>query len=132
MIPSNPTPAPVSSRLCLLLILTLLTVTACAINNPPPERGTWIDVRTAAEYDDGHVSFAHHIPHQDILAGVRELGLARDEPILVYCGSGRRAGLARDTLLAAGYTDVENLGGIDDALERAGEDTAQAGESAGD
>uniref|UniRef100_UPI0035A0AA6C rhodanese-like domain-containing protein n=1 Tax=Neisseria dentiae TaxID=194197 RepID=UPI0035A0AA6C len=37
------------------------------------------------------------------------------ETVYIYCRSGNRAESARKTLLSMGYTDVKNLGGLEDA-----------------
>jgi len=42
------------------------------------------------------------------------VGGDKTKPIVVYCGSGRRAATAKEKLVAAGYTQVTNLGGIAD------------------
>jgi phage shock protein E len=103
-----------------LAALLLLILAACALT----AEATWIDVRTADEYSEARVSQAINIPYEEIERGVAALGLERDQTIYLYCGSGRRAGIARDGLLAAGYSDVVNLGGLDDALDRAGQAAA--------
>jgi phage shock protein E len=36
--------------------------------------------------------------------------------IYLYCGSGRRAGIAQESLQASGYTNVTNIGGLDEAM----------------
>lgn len=38
----------------------------------------------------------------------------KNKPIVVYCKTGTRAARAKTILLEAGYTQVTNLGGIDD------------------
>jgi phage shock protein E len=38
----------------------------------------------------------------------------KTKPIVVYCQAGGRAGRAKTALTAAGYTQVTNMGGIDD------------------
>ncbi|MCT7359689.1 rhodanese-like domain-containing protein [Thalassolituus pacificus] len=76
----------------------------------------WIDVRTADEFNAGHVGVAHHIPHQQIAGNIGKLKLDKEADIYVYCKSGRRAGIARDALLELGYTRVTNVGGLGDAL----------------
>lgn len=37
--------------------------------------------------------------------------LKSDEPVLVYCRSGRRSGLAMTALKEAGFTDIRSLDG---------------------
>jgi phage shock protein E len=39
----------------------------------------------------------------------------------VYCRSGRRSGIARETLIAQGFTNVTNIGGLQEALAKAEE-----------
>jgi phage shock protein E len=103
-----------------LTLLLVLLLNACT-SMQKSEQVTWIDVRTPAEYAEKHVAQATNIPYTDIVAGMAQLDLARDAPIYLYCGSGRRAGLAQQALEAEGYSNVSNLGGLDEALSRAHE-----------
>ena len=80
---------------------------------------TWIDVRTPEEFSQKHVAEAVNIPYDQIGAKISTLGLGKDQVIYVYCHSGRRAGMAKETLDAMGYTHVVNVGGVDDALAKA-------------
>lgn len=76
----------------------------------------WIDVRSAEEYAEQHHSEAINIEFTEIVAGVTEAGIAKDAEILLYCGSGRRAGIAQQALQEAGYSNVVNRGGLADVL----------------
>ncbi len=78
----------------------------------------WIDVRTADEYSSGHVSEAVNIPYTEIAAGISELAGDKDASIYVYCRSGRRSGIAKETLNGLGYTQVVNVGGFDQAMKQ--------------
>ena len=82
-----------------------------------------IDVRTPTEWDAAHVAGAVLIPHAEIGARIESVVPARDAPISLYCGSGKRAGKALETLKAMGYTDLENLGGLEDAGRKLAERT---------
>lgn len=77
-----------------------------------------LDVRTKEEYDGKHLDGATNISIQELdgrMADVDKLvGGDKTKPIVVYCGSGRRAATAKEKLVAAGYTQVTNLGGIAD------------------
>lgn len=77
-----------------------------------------IDARTPGEFEAGHLDGAMLVPHDQTAARTDEIleaqGGDRTKPIVVYCGSGRRAGLAKQTLVDAGFTRVTNLGGIGD------------------
>jgi phage shock protein E len=44
------------------------------------------------------------------------LNLPKDAVIYLYCRTGRRAGIALETLAADGYTEVVNLGSFETAL----------------
>ena len=79
----------------------------------------WIDVRTAEEYASGHVEQASNIPYDEITARIDEITGNKDDLIYVYCRSGRRSGIAREALMEAGYTNVINLGGYQDAQKQA-------------
>lgn len=76
---------------------------------------TVIDVRTPAEFAAGHVPGAINIPHDQLGQRLQDLPAARDQPLLVYCRSGRRAGLAETELSDAGYSSLYHLEG--DMLE---------------
>jgi phage shock protein E len=67
-----------------------------------------VDVRTPAEFADGHVPGAANIPFDEMPKRFAELGPATT-PVLVYCKSGRRAGLAIETLTAKGFARIYNL-----------------------
>ena len=77
-----------------------------------------LDVRTGEEYAGRHLNGAVNIPVGDLQSRIGEVeklsGSHKDKPIVVYCQSGSRADKAKATLRAAGYTQVTNLGGIDD------------------
>jgi len=77
----------------------------------------WIDVRTPQEFQGGHKQGAVNIPYDQIGGRIGELKLDKDADINVYCRSGRRAGVAESTLKSMGYTQVENIGGLNDALK---------------
>jgi rhodanese-related sulfurtransferase len=76
-----------------------------------------IDVRTEAEYAEGHLKGAVNIPLGDIAEGNIEVleGEGKNEQLLLYCRSGARAERARALLEIKGFTAVENLGALEDA-----------------
>jgi phage shock protein E len=80
---------------------------------------TWIDVRTAEEFDTQHVEGALNIPFGEIGDGVARLDLEKDSLIYLYCRSGRRAGIAKDSLEALGFTQVVNLKSLENAQTEA-------------
>ena len=80
-----------------------------------PDSVVWIDVRAPEEFATGHLEGAHNIPHENIAAGVAALGLEPDTPIYLYCRSGRRSGIASETLGNKGYTNLTNVGDLENA-----------------
>ena len=74
------------------------------------ERGVIIDVRTAQEYDAGHLKTAINIPYTEIGEKITDHVTNKEEKITVYCRSGRRSGIAKKTLDSMGYTNVTNAG----------------------
>ncbi len=77
----------------------------------------WIDVRSSEEYAQDHIDGDIRISHEEIVPGVVKLFPDKNTEIHFYCRSGRRAGIAMSKLEAAGYTNVSNAGGINDARE---------------
>lgn len=75
-----------------------------------------IDVRTDAEWAEGHLPNALHIPHTMILDGKGFADLDKNKPVVLYCRSGGRAERAKDFLEAQGFTNVKNMGGISDLV----------------
>ena len=77
-----------------------------------------LDVRTPEEYAEGHVDGAVNIPHDALPSRISEVETLADSdkstPIVVYCRSGHRAGIAKQSLLDAGFQRVTNLGGMSD------------------
>ena len=71
---------------------------------------TIIDVRSEQEFNDGHVKGAINIPHNQIEENMSILDKLKDKTLVVYCRSGRRAGLFEKVLLEKGY-NVKHLEG---------------------
>jgi phage shock protein E len=101
--------------------LLLLTLALLAYNplSWAEDGAFWIDVRTAEEYQEGHVEGAVNIPYEEIVGRIDEVTEDPDALIYVYCRSGRRSGIAQSMLLDAGYTQVFNLGGLEEARKKA-------------
>ena len=76
-----------------------------------------IDVRTESEWTSGHLETAIHIPLSDIDSMLDSLEKYRDTDIYLYCAAGRRAEVARNILIKAGFKNITNAGGIKDASE---------------
>jgi len=112
------------SAMLFLLLFAPIAFTACDQATPgvqnisrdefvlnPPRDALILDVRTQKEFDAGHVPQAILIPYDELVSRVSELGNKTDRPIVVYCESGRRAGIASTTLTEAGFTRILHLEG---------------------
>jgi rhodanese-related sulfurtransferase len=73
---------------------------------------TILDVRTAGEYESGHIPGAILVPNEDISDTPPAELPVKDAEILVYCRSGNRSAQAARKLAAMGYTGVYDFGGI--------------------
>lgn len=86
----------------------------------PPERFLILDVRTPEEFAAGHIAHAVNIPHDQLAARLAEIRSHAGDDVLLYCRSGRRAGLAAETLSKAGFTKLHHLTGDMQGWEAAG------------
>ena len=73
-----------------------------------------LDVRRADEFESGHIPGAVNLPNEEI--GTEEIPSLPDkaQTIYIYCRSGNRSKQAADKLLALGYTNLIEFGGIID------------------
>lgn len=70
---------------------------------------TLVDARSAEEYDESHIDGAVNVPHDGLDAHGDSLPASRDETIVVYCRTGKRAGQLKAQLVDLGYNDVRVL-----------------------
>ena len=71
-----------------------------------------VDVRSPEEFRDGGYPGAVNIPLH--LLDARMAEIPKDRPVVLYCASGARSGMAARVLKKAGYADVINAGGLYD------------------
>ena len=123
-----------SGRLIAWLLLVVVFATAAAgcaaapaqtvIARPSPEQVferlsqgdtdfILLDVRTPEEWVEGHIDGATLLPLQELEARA-ESELPKDTEIVIYCRSGNRSAQAAEYLAGVGYTDLADLGGIQD------------------
>jgi rhodanese-related sulfurtransferase len=69
-----------------------------------------VDVRTEAEYAAGHIPGARHVPLVDVQS--EAAGLDREKPLVIYCRSGERSGMAADAFAASGWDAHSIEGGL--------------------
>lgn len=75
------------------------------------ENAVLLDVRSASEYQQGHIPGSINIP-LDSIQQVMKKHPKKDTPLFVHCLSGGRSGRAASFLKHEGYTNVKNIGGI--------------------
>ena len=100
-----------------ILVVLVLLISSQDISSKSTQstQTVWIDVRTLAEYQEEHLQDAILIPFDKIDSGLRKMGLAKDAEIFLYCRSGKRSNRALHTLEKAGYTNVVNIGSLENA-----------------
>lgn len=110
----------------LIVLAFLLSLTGCMTNKNDIETSTTkqehyekivsekevelVDVRTKEEYDESHLVNSINIPYDEI---DENTNLDKNKVIIVYCRSGRRSNIAKETLTDLGY-EVYDLGAFDD------------------
>jgi phage shock protein E len=99
---------------CITLIVTLILSSHCLAET------IWIDVRSDLEHKIDSIEGDLRISYSDIVPKVQKLFPDKNAEINLYCRSGGRAGEAAKALENAGYTNVESIGGIEDARKHRG------------
>ena len=73
-----------------------------------------LDVRTQSEFAEKHIPEAINVPNETIgTEAIPELP-DKNQLIFVYCRSGNRSKQASEKLVALGYTNIVEFGGIND------------------
>ncbi|MBD1583742.1 rhodanese-like domain-containing protein [Pseudoalteromonas sp. S16_S37] len=80
-----------------------ITPNELLINQMSANSYTIIDVRSEEEYNAGHLKGAINIPHNAISEHSSLLNTLKEQHLVVYCRSGRRAGLFIDALKKDGF-----------------------------
>lgn len=106
-------------RLLVLLMLVLLAVPAlardisvqdaAALLQNPPQGLVIVDVRTPAEFREGHLPGAVNM---DYFGGPFETqiqSLPKTAPVLLYCRTGNRSGSAYDVMTKAGIGNILHM-----------------------
>ncbi|MFV0374916.1 rhodanese-like domain-containing protein [Microbacterium sp.] len=116
-------PSPLRALVPLALALTAtLTLTACAASGPVQvtDATVIVDVRTPAEYSEGHLQGALNIDVQSPAFADGIAGLDPAGEYVVYCRSGNRSATAVKAMRDAGFTGVTDAGGMSSAAESTG------------
>jgi rhodanese-related sulfurtransferase len=82
----------------------------------PPERvgeledAQIVDVRTDAEWEDGHLADARHVPLDELPREAESLDQGR--PVVFYCRVGERSAVAAQAFRASGWDAYSIEGGL--------------------
>ena len=79
------------------------------------EHATILDVRTPEEFSGSHYPNAINIPLNELRQRVDKIKQLK-QPIVAYCRSGNRSGMAVAILKQSGLTNVCNGGGLNELL----------------
>ncbi|MDX1585374.1 MAG: rhodanese-like domain-containing protein [Balneolaceae bacterium] len=116
----------------LTLFATLISFSACSSETVSETRispdtfkeklqetpGVIIDVRTADEYNQGHLALADY--NSNLLNGDFEAhldSLSKDETYYLYCRTGNRSGQAAEIMKNKGFNKVYNVGGYQELVD---------------
>ncbi|MFZ9386760.1 MAG: rhodanese-like domain-containing protein [Chitinophagaceae bacterium] len=72
-----------------------------------------VDVRSPWEFEEEHIPGAQNIPLEEVPGKISEFK-SRQQPVVFYCRSGNRSGMAFNILRQSGVTNVYNGGSLDE------------------
>lgn len=104
-------------RLVVLSIVLVVFAVAALAAGKEGAAPVIVDVRTVAEWNEGHLEGAVLIPHDKIEEGIVAVAPDKSTKIHLYCRSGRRTGIAVEALKKAGYQQLDNLGTLENAAQ---------------
>lgn len=81
------------------------------------DNATIIDVRSPQEFASGHIDNALNIPLDRLQHSIEDLK-EMPKPIVAYCRSGNRSGMAVAILKQYGVTDAINGGAIEELQQK--------------
>ncbi len=101
---------------------SIQTIGSRRVQQAQDEQVTLIDVRPTFMYDEGHIPGAVNvplvnpedgsmIPDGDLVTAVKAAGIQPEDDVVLYCQTGYHAGLAADTLVKEGFSDIELYSG---------------------
>lgn len=108
-----------------------LSITACGTGEPTisnaeqrqvVKESTIIDVRTPAEYGEGHLENALNIDFKgdEALLKAQLEALDKKANYIIYCNTGNRSAQAAAKMKDLGFTKVTDAGALDKASETTG------------
>ena len=116
------------SALACLFLLVAVQVSARDISvkdaadlvQNPPQGLTIVDVRTPAEFREGHIAGAVNMDFFGASFDSQILTLPKDKPVLLYCRTGNRSASAYDAMTTEGITNILHMNQGITAWQQAG------------
>lgn len=99
----------------MVLVFAILASAVSGVENSSGARSVIIDVRTEGEWATGHLEGAVLIPYERIGNEISKVVTDKKDTVYLYCRTGRRTGIAYDTLKKAGYENLINLETVENA-----------------
>ena len=116
-----------SSLVCLILLVAVQAAAkdisvneAAGLLQNPPQGLTIVDVRTTAEFREGHLAGAVNMDFFGASFDSQILALPKDKPILLYCRTGNRSAGAYDAMEKEGITNILHMNQGVTAWQQAG------------
>lgn len=81
------------------------------LDAPSKQEVVVLDVRSKEEFAQGHIKGAINVSHDKISENLASLNQYKDKMLVVYCRSGRRAGIAEAILTNNGFSQLRHLDG---------------------
>jgi len=101
-----------ADKLNFLNIMQDITVQELKHKLDSGEQFVFVDVRDPWEYEEANLG-AKLLPLGELMTRMDELEGHKNDEIVIHCRSGARSGMAKQLLVAQGFTNVRNvLGGI--------------------
>lgn len=115
-------------KIGLIILICIFFICGCSSNNKNisyeeaktmiDEGAILIDVRTLPEYNEKHIENAILMPVATINEEIAKQNImTKDSKVIVYCKSGNRSKQALKILTDLGYTEVYDLGSINNWQE---------------
>lgn len=82
---------------------------AAALLHSPPQGLLILDVRTPDEFRQGHLPGARNMDFFGARFDLEAAALPREQPVLLYCRTGRRSAEAAETLKQAGVRTILHM-----------------------
>ena len=114
----------IKNRMIFALAFSLFSALVFAVDTPSisqqalltalkaPEHNIIIlDVRSEEEYNQGHINNAINVSHDMVEEKLGQLAQYKDSTVVVYCRSGRRAGIAEAVLSKSCFNHIRHLTG---------------------